>query len=96
MPFKPVRVMSFKSKLEDEYDRYLIVSSIDISLILGINDGKISSLGDSDFVVCEPTVHVSTLHDGSYVQVTQSSVVHIRSHVDKSYKNTKWMCDSGR
>ena len=96
MPFKPTKVMTLKAKLTDEFHQYLIVSSIDSSLILSINDGKISSVGDSNFAVGEPTVHVCTMHDGSFIQVTQTSIIHIRDHVDKSYKNTKWMCDPGR
>lgn len=34
--------------------------------------------------------------DGSYVQVTPTSIVHVRSHVAPDLKNTIWKCDAGR
>ena len=67
MPFSPKRVITLKGKLGDEYDKYMIVSAVDSSLILGITEGKISALNDSSFVKGEPTVHAGILEDGSYI-----------------------------
>lgn len=67
MPFKPTRVLTLKAKLGDEFDKFLIVSAVDSSLILAINEGKISSLNDSSFVKGEPTIHAGTMEDGSYI-----------------------------
>jgi splicing factor 3B subunit 3 len=47
MPLKPIKVITIKH--DSMYDKYVIVSFIDSSLILGINDGKISSVHDSGF-----------------------------------------------
>jgi splicing factor 3B subunit 3 len=94
MPFKPTRVITLKAKIGEELDKFLIVSAVDSSLILGINEGKISSLNDSSFVKGEPTVHAGTMEDGSYVQITETSIIHIRSHLGST--NTKWQCDTGR
>lgn len=49
MPLKPVRAMTLPAKIGDELDKYLIVSFADSSLILGINEGKISSIGETGF-----------------------------------------------
>ena len=49
MPLKPVRVLTLKEKVGDEYDKFLVVSFSDSTLILGVNEGKITSLSDSDF-----------------------------------------------
>jgi len=96
MPLKPTKVMTLKGKPGEKLDKYLIVSSADQSLILGINEGKISSITDSSFQKNEPTIHVGLMEDGTYLQVTQTSIVHVRNHVSKSLKNTKWSCDPGR
>jgi len=96
MPMVPTKVMTLKADLKDQFDKYLIVSSADASLILGINEGKISSIGDSKFAIAETTIHVSTMHDGSFVQVTPTRVIHIRDHLDKKAKNSEWNCDGGR
>lgn len=93
---KPTRVITLKADLKDQLDKFLIVSSNDASLILGINEGKISSIGDSKFAVNETTIHASTMHDGSFVQVTPTRVIRIRDHIDKKAKNSEWNCDSGR
>jgi hypothetical protein len=67
MPFSPTRVITIKEKLGDIYDKYMIVSATDSSLILGITDGKISALADSSFVKGEPTLHAGTMEDGSFI-----------------------------
>jgi len=49
MPLKPVKVMTLRGLATSEYDQYMIVSFVDSSLILSINDGKISSVSDTGF-----------------------------------------------
>ena len=78
MPLKPVRVLTIKSKTTDTLDKFLIVSFEQTSLILGINEGKISSVPDSGFCKDEPTLHAGVLSDGSFIQVTPSQIVHVR------------------
>mmetsp|Transcript_5527 Transcript_5527/g.9417 ORF Transcript_5527/g.9417 Transcript_5527/m.9417 type:complete len:232 (-) Transcript_5527:1602-2297(-) len=96
MPFLPKRVITVRASREEETHKYMIVSSADSSLILGINEGKISTVQDSGFIKVEPTIHVSVMEDGSYVQVTETVIIHVRSHLEGSPKNTKWQCDPGR
>ena len=67
MPLKPTKVMTLKGKPGDVLDKYLVVSSEDQSLILGINEGKISSMADSGFQKNEPTIHVGLMEDGTFV-----------------------------
>ena len=61
MPLKPTKVMTLKETPGDKLDKYLIVSSADQSLILGINEGKITSISDSSFIKNEPTVYVGIM-----------------------------------
>lgn len=92
MPVKPLRVMTLKGKHDDLNDKYLIVSSIDSTILLEISENNISSVEENiGFVVTEPTIHVALLEDGSYLQVTPKGIVHIRQHLEK--KNTKWQSD---
>jgi splicing factor 3B subunit 3 len=72
----------------------MIVSAVDSSLILGVTEGKISALNDSSFVKGEPTIHAGTMMDGSFVQITETCIIHVRSHVGAA--NTKWQSDPGR
>ena len=67
MPLKPVKVMTLKSIENGNLDKYLIVSFQDTSLILGITEGKISTLSESGFSKTETTLHVGLMADGSYV-----------------------------
>lgn len=96
MPRKPLRVLPLKENIEDEYDKFLVVSFSASSLILGVDEGKITSLSDTEFHRDAPTLHLCLLYDGSYVQVTDQSVYHIRSHLGKEYKSTAWHSDPGR
>ena len=84
MPLKPVRVLTIKATTSDSLDKYLIVSFEQTSLILGINEGKISSVTDSGFCKDEPTLHAGVLADGSFVQVTRSQIVHVRQHLKQA------------
>ena len=70
MPRKPLRVLPLKEKIGDDYDKFLVVSFSTSSLILGVNEGKITSLSDTEFHRDAPTLHLCLLYDGSYVQVT--------------------------
>lgn len=100
MPLKPTRVMTLRNRRAGEdsnlYDDFMIVSFAESSLILSIREGKISSVQDSGFTKSEPTLHAAVLEDGSYVQVTTSGIVHVRSHIDPTLKNTTWQCDPKR
>ena len=81
MVFEPRNVITVKQNKEDEHHKYMIVSSDESSLILGINEGKISSVNDSGFIKTEPTIHVAVLEDRSYVQITETVIIHVRSHL---------------
>ena len=74
----------------------MIVSFADSSLILSIYEGKISSVAESGFQKNEATLHAGLMDDGSYIQVTPTNIVHVRSHLGSQFKNTKWQCDKGR
>jgi len=44
MPLEPQRVFTVKANKNDEYHKYLIVSFMDSTLVLGIMEGKITSI----------------------------------------------------
>lgn len=35
------------------------------------------------------------MNDGSYIQVTPTQIVHVRSHLGSEFKNTQWTCNQG-
>lgn len=96
MPRRPLRVLPLKQKLDDVNHKFLVVSFSSTSLVLGVSEGKITSLSDTEFHRDAPTLHISLLYDGSYVQVTDQAVYHIRGHLGKEFKSSAWQSDPGR
>jgi hypothetical protein len=90
MIFTPRRVITVKSMRTEDHHKYMIVSSDESSLVLGINEGKISTVTDSGFIRTEATLHVGLMEDGSFIQVTPTVIIHVRSHLSANHKNTKW------
>ena len=76
--------MTLKAKIGDVLDKFLIVSFADSTSVLSPNEGKIAPAKGSGFQENQPTLHVGTLEDGSYFQVTPTSIVHVRAHLPGS------------
>ena len=93
MPGRPLNVMTLKGKVSDAFDKYMIVSFPQQTLVLTIGEVKVTEVTNSGFYTNERTLHVGLLEDNSFVQVTAGSIIHIRGDVDNR-KKTKW--DSGK
>lgn len=44
MPLDPQRVFTLKANQNDEFHKYIVVSFLDSTLILGIMEGKITTI----------------------------------------------------
>jgi splicing factor 3B subunit 3 len=67
MPQKPLNVMTIKGKITDQFDKYMIVSFQQSTLVLSIGTEKVSEVKDSGLADNERTLHVGILEDNSYV-----------------------------
>lgn len=67
MPNKPVNIITVKSKIYDLYDKYMIVSFPQSTLILSIGEDKVAEEKYSGFYTNERTLHAGILEDNSYV-----------------------------
>jgi splicing factor 3B subunit 3 len=93
MPKKPVKVMTIKGRTDDPYDKYMVVSFQDSTLVLSIGTEKVTQVMDSGLADGERTLHVGIMEDNSYVQVTPKSIIHIKGDASNR-KRAKW--DSGQ
>ena len=60
-------MMTVKGKIDDLYDKYMIVSFQSSTLVLSIGSEKVSEVKDSGLVDNERTLHVGILEDSSYI-----------------------------
>lgn len=70
--------MTMKGRIEDIYDKYMIVSFANATIVLSIGSEKVTEAKDSGLTDNERTLHVGILEDNSYVQVTPKSIIHIK------------------
>ena len=59
--------MTIKGKIDDTFDKYMLVSFQNTSLVLSIGTEKVTEVKDSGFADNERTLHIGILEDNSYV-----------------------------
>lgn len=92
LPGEPIGVWSIKEKITDEYDKYIVVSFINATLILGISD-KISEITNSGFDKKNSTLHIDIMCDNSYIQVISTGIIYIAKEKKSFLKaNSKITC----
>ena len=67
MPAKPESVHTLKEKREDLYDKYMVVSFQQQTLVLSIGGEKVQEVHNSGLYGNEKTIHVGLLEDNSMV-----------------------------
>jgi|LauGreDrversion4_2_1035121.scaffolds.fasta_scaffold33373_3 splicing factor 3B subunit 3 len=95
MPQKPLKVMTIKGKIDDAFDKYMVVSFQNATLVLSIGTEKVTEVKDSGLADNERTLHVGVLEDNSYVQVTPKSIIHIKGDAGNR-KRAKWETSHGK
>lgn len=95
MPQKPLKVMTIKGKIDDPFDKYMVVSFQTATLVLSIGTEKVTEVKDSGLADNERTLHVGVLEDNSYVQVTPKSIIHIKGDAGNR-KRAKWETSHGK
>lgn len=85
LPRVPTGVWSLKKRCDCDFDEYIIVSFINATLVLGVEDA-IEEILDSGFLASKRTLGCSQLGDDSLIQVHPEGIRHI--YADK--RVTEW------
>jgi splicing factor 3B subunit 3 len=76
LPGKPSAVWTVKQGQDAEFDKYIVVSFVDVTLVLSIGD-TVEEVLDSGFLATAPTMLVQLMSDTSYVQVHPQGIRHL-------------------
>ena len=81
MPQKPLKVLTIKEWIEDQFDKYMVVSFQSARLVLSIGWEKVTDDKDSGLVDNERMLNIGIPEDNLYMQVTQKSIIHTKSEM---------------
>ena len=84
---EPINVWAIKEKINDIYDKYLIISFINATLILEIGD-KITETNNSGFDTKNSTILINILSDNSYIQIIKTGIIHITKNKKSFLKSS--------
>eukprot|EP00049_Salpingoeca_infusionum_P019072 m.360060 g.360060 ORF g.360060 m.360060 type:complete len:1203 (-) comp18864_c0_seq1:145-3753(-) len=76
LPGNPSAVWSLKRHIDDDGDKYIVLSFTDKSLVLGIGE-TVEEVKDSGFLDSVPTMSASRIGDDSLLQIHPEGVRHI-------------------
>lgn len=77
LPGRPSAVWTVKQRIEDEYDKFIVVSFTNATLVLSIGE-TVEEVTDSNFLVTAPTLDVALLADNGLVQCHPTGIRHVR------------------
>jgi len=89
MPGHPSAVWTIKERLDSEFDRYIIVSFTNATLVLSIGE-TVEEVMDSGFLGTEPTLSVALLLDNSMIQIHAHGIRHINQKQEAAKRMTEW------
>eukprot|EP00095_Tigriopus_kingsejongensis_P012083 snap_masked-scaffold60_size442463-processed-gene-3.15 protein:Tk12083 transcript:snap_masked-scaffold60_size442463-processed-gene-3.15-mRNA-1 annotation:"splicing factor 3b subunit 3" len=78
LPGNPNAVWTVKTRADDEFDSYIVVSFVNATLVLSIG-GTVEEVTDSGFLGTTPTLSCSSLGDNALVQIYPDGIRHIRA-----------------
>lgn len=78
LPGRPSAIWTVKEKFTDEFDKFIVVSFTNATLVLSIGE-NVEEVPDSGFLASVPTIEVVVLADDALLQVHATGIRHIRS-----------------
>lgn len=87
LPGKPLAIWTLKGDVNDKFDKYVIVSFQNATLVLSIED-KVKEVSDSGFDLKKPSLHVGSLIDNTFIQVLPNGILHIKSDKKRALYQT--------
>lgn len=83
LPGRPAAVWTLRGGVQDEYDRLIVVSFTNATLVLRVGDA-VEEVSDSGFLATEATLAAALLADGALVQVHAAGVRRISQNAQPS------------
>lgn len=77
LPGRPIAVWTVRDSQDSEYDKYIVVSFNNATLVLSIGD-NVEEVTDSGFLGTSPTLDVVLLADNALLQVHTEGIRHLR------------------
>ena len=77
LPGNPVAVFTLKQNTQDDYTSYIVVSFANATLVLKVGE-TVEQTSDTGFNTEVQTIGAQHMHDGSFVQITPTSIRHIQ------------------
>jgi len=87
LPGKPLAIWTLKSDVNDVYDKYVIVSFQNATLVLSIED-KVREVHTTGFDLKKPSLHVNILMDNTFIQVLPNGIIHIKTDKKRAFYQT--------
>jgi splicing factor 3B subunit 3 len=87
LPAKPLAIWTVKSDPNDKFDKYVIISFQNASLVLSIED-TVKEVTDSGFDLKKPCLHVGSLINNTFIQVLPNGIIHIKSDKKRAFYQT--------
>jgi len=78
LPGRPSAVWTVRRSHDEPYDRYIVVSFTNATLVLSIGE-TVEEVTDSGFLATAPTLDVALLADGALLQVHADGIRHVRA-----------------
>lgn len=83
LPGRPLKVFTIKETKEDELDKYILISFINVSLILSISS-NVKQIKNTFLITNLQTVDINLLSDNSVVQIHSKGLRHLKKLVSNS------------
>jgi len=77
MPGNPSAVWTVKERQDSDFDRYIVVSFTNATLVLSIGE-TVEEVTDSGFLATAPTLAVALLNDNTTLQIHAQGIRHIK------------------
>uniref|UniRef100_A0A7S3JPX3 DNA damage-binding protein 1 n=1 Tax=Aureoumbra lagunensis TaxID=44058 RepID=A0A7S3JPX3_9STRA len=77
LPGRPSAVWTVRSRIDDDFDKYIVLSFTNATMILSIGD-TVEEVNDSGFLTDTPTLEVALLADNALLQAYVGGLRHIR------------------
>lgn len=87
LPGKPLAIWTLKGDIIDTYDKYVIVSFQNATLVLSIEE-KVREVHTTGFDLKKPSLHVNILADNTFIQVLPNGIIHIKADKKRAFYQT--------
>lgn len=85
LPGNPSAVWTVRAAATDQYDKYIVVSFINATLVLSIGE-SVEEATDTGLITSFPTIHVANIGEDGIIQVHPTGIRYIRDNRTRDWK----------